>query len=169
MVVGNARKIDLGTSSFERIISRGFLYVDKTRFIEDFLDEAPSVQLIARQRRMGKSLNMDMLRCFLTDAEDFRPLFKGLYIEQSGVWSMAHSAPVFFFDFKSLDRRGYKAMVKNKIQERQDARDTLPLVFIRGAADVRGQTGLRAAGVQPGERRRAVRYTHGVCRQRDSV
>ncbi|MDR0381751.1 MAG: AAA family ATPase, partial [Oscillospiraceae bacterium] len=95
MVVGNVKKIDLGTSSFERIITGGCLYVDKSRFIEDFLGEAPSVQLIARQRRLGKSLNMDMLRCFLTDAEDHRHLFKGLYIERSKVWDQAHAAPVF--------------------------------------------------------------------------
>jgi hypothetical protein len=70
VVVGHVKKVDLGTSSFERIITGGCLYVDKSRFIEDFLNEAPSVQLIARQRRLGKSLNMDMLRCFLTDDED---------------------------------------------------------------------------------------------------
>jgi hypothetical protein len=32
--------------------------VDKSRFVEDFLGEAPSVQRIARQRRLGKSLNL---------------------------------------------------------------------------------------------------------------
>jgi hypothetical protein len=117
VVIGDVKKIDLGTSSFERIITGGCLYVDKSRFVEDFLGEAPSVQLIARQRRLGKSLNLDMLRCFLTDAEDHRPLFKGLYIEQSGVWGMAHTAPAFLFDFKSLDREKYREQVQSKINE----------------------------------------------------
>jgi hypothetical protein len=84
------------------------LYVDKTRMIEHFLMDTSRVNLIARQRRMGKSLNMDMVRCFLTDKDDLRHLFKGLYIESSPVWEMAHSSPVFFYDFRRLQPDMYK-------------------------------------------------------------
>ena len=108
MVVGDASRIDLGTSSFERIIGDNMLYVDKTRMIEHFLTNASRVNLIARQRRMGKSLNMDMVRCFLTDKEDLRHLFKGLYIESSPVWEMAHSSPVFIFDFRLLQPKTFQ-------------------------------------------------------------
>ena len=73
------------------------------------------VQLIARQRRLGKSMNMDMLRCFLTDKEDKRHLFKGLYIEKSSVWDKANSAPVFYFDFKILNRDSYKEMMYDMV------------------------------------------------------
>ncbi len=107
MIVGNINKINLSASSFERMIVGGSLYVDKTRFIERFLNEASDVQLVARQRRLGKSLNMDMLRCFLTDKTDSRHLFKGLYIEKSQVWEKINSAPVFYFDFKRLDTDNY--------------------------------------------------------------
>ena len=102
MVVGNPNKINLSTSFFERIISDGNLYVDKTRMIENFLNDSSDVNLIARQRRMGKSLNMDMVRCFLTDKTDLRHLFMGLYIESSSVWEKANSSPVFSFDFRLL-------------------------------------------------------------------
>ena len=108
MIVGDIKRINLSTSSFERIITEGTLYVDKTRMIENFLKSSSEVSLIARQRRMGKSLNMDMVRCFLTDKEDLRHLFKGLYIESYPVWEMAHSAPVFSFDFKRLVPSNYK-------------------------------------------------------------
>ncbi|MCL1997723.1 MAG: AAA family ATPase, partial [Turicibacter sp.] len=111
MVVGNPKKIDLSTSSFERMIERGNLYIDKTRFIENFLEESSSVQLVTRQRRLGKSLNMDMVRCFLTDRQDNRHLFKGLYIENSHVWENVNSAPVFYFDFKGLNPHTYKKNV----------------------------------------------------------
>ena len=107
MFVGSLKKINLSTSLFERLITRGQFYVDKTRFIEHFLDEASDVQLITRQRRLGKSLNMDTLRCFLTDQVDNRHLFKGLYIEKSHVWREANSTPVFMFDFKKLTADGY--------------------------------------------------------------
>jgi len=108
MVVGDVKKIDLSTSSFERIINGGKLYVDKTRVIENFLNSQSQVNLVARQRRMGKSLNMDTVRCFLTDKKDLRHLFKGLYIEKSPVWGKVNSAPVFCFDFKQLQPANYK-------------------------------------------------------------
>ena len=100
MVIGDIKRIDLSTSSFERMITSECLYVDKTRMIENFLNEGSCVQLVTRQRRLGKSLNMNMLRCFLTDKTDYRHLFKGLYIENSSIWGKANSAPVFYFDFK---------------------------------------------------------------------
>jgi hypothetical protein len=66
------------------------------------------VSLICRPRRFGKSLNMDTLRRFLTDAEDNRGLFAGLAVEKSPVWDQANSAPVFYFDFKGLLLSDYR-------------------------------------------------------------
>jgi len=117
MVVGSINRIELSLSSFERMISEGNLYVDKTRLIENFLSGTGAVQLIARQRRLGKTLNMDMLRCFLTDRKDFRHLFKGLYIESSPIWEKANSAPVFYFDFKGLRADTYQGQVIDKVVE----------------------------------------------------
>ena len=114
MIFGDIRHIDLSTSSFERMITENCLYVDKTRMIENFLTTKSDVQLITRHRRLGKSLNMDMLRCFLTDKQDCRPLFKGMYIEKSPVWEKAHSAPVFVFDFKELTSKDYEKQIKNQ-------------------------------------------------------
>jgi len=116
MVVGDVNRVELSLSSFERMITENNLYVDKTRMIEHFLSSAGAVQLVARQRRLGKSLNMDMLRCFLTDKEDFRHLFKGLYIESSPVWEKVNSAPVFYFDFKTLRPSIYKEQIIDQVE-----------------------------------------------------
>ena len=115
MTTGDINKITLSFSSFERIISKGQFYVDKTRFIEHFLTSSSEVILVARQRRLGKTLNMDTLRCFLTDKEDLQHLFKGLYIEKSPVWEMANSAPVFYFDFKNLQAANFKVVIYDMI------------------------------------------------------
>ena len=115
MIKGSINRIDLGTSSFERIIENGGLYVDKTRLVENFLNEPSQVHLITRHRRLGKSLNMNMLKCFLTDRADFRHLFKGLYIENSPVWEKANSAPVFYFDFKELTQKTCKEDIYDTI------------------------------------------------------
>ena len=117
MIAGNINEINLSGSSFEHMITDGNLYIDKTRMIERFLNEASDVQLIARQRRLGKSLNMDMLQCFLTDKADNRRLFKGLYIETSPMWIQACSAPAFYFDFKGLDAKAYRVQIAEQIDK----------------------------------------------------
>jgi hypothetical protein len=111
MIVGSLKKIDLGTQSFEQIRSDDALYVDKSRFIEHVLTNASRVLLVARHRRLGKSLNMDMLCCFLTDRQDYRGLFRGLYIENSSVWHKAHTRPVLYFDLKTVDEEDYKMRI----------------------------------------------------------
>ena len=111
MIRGNIKNISLSTSSFEQVITEGKLYVDKTRMIENFLNNPSEVQLIVRQRRLGKSMNMDMLGCFLTDKEDMRHLFKGLYVEKSPVWEQVSSTPVFYFDFKELTEGTYMTVL----------------------------------------------------------
>ena len=93
------------------MITERSLYVDKTRMIENFLNVGSQVMLITRQRRLGKSLNMDTLRCFLSCQKDFRYLFENTYIRTSPVWEMAHSAPAFVFDFKNLSQTKYRAEV----------------------------------------------------------
>jgi hypothetical protein len=116
-VFGDAGRICGGSSSFEDIRGGGYFYVDKSPFIEHFLHETWKVSLIARPRRFGKSLNMDMLRCFLTDAKDNRRLFEGLAIERSDVWGLANSAPVFHFDFKDLEPTDYRESILARIAE----------------------------------------------------
>jgi len=117
MIVGDIKKVNLSVSSFERMITNGNLYIDKTRLIEHFLGGASDVQLVARQRRLGKSLNMDMLCRFLTDKTDNRHLFSGLYIEKSHVWDKANSAPVFYFDFKEPQANSYKEQITDQIDK----------------------------------------------------
>ncbi|MDR1540420.1 MAG: ATP-binding protein [Clostridiales bacterium] len=115
MVIGNANNINLSASSFEKIIANDYLYVDKSKFIEHFLAKRSDVEIVARQRRIGKSLNLDMLNCFLTDKEDNRHLFEDLYIRTSPVWSYVNSSPVFLFDFKELNAILYKKEIWDKI------------------------------------------------------
>ena len=60
-------KIRVGTDSFAKLLSVSNVFVDKSLFIKEFLEESGGeVVLITRPRRWGKSLNMDMLRCFLS-------------------------------------------------------------------------------------------------------
>ena len=57
----------VGTDSFSELLLTNNIFVDKSMFIKEFLEESgDKVVLITRPRRWGKSLNMDMLRRFLS-------------------------------------------------------------------------------------------------------
>ncbi|MDR1088790.1 MAG: AAA family ATPase, partial [Coriobacteriales bacterium] len=96
MIRGRRDKIDLSSSVFRDFIEQGLLYVDKSTFIEHVLEEASRVLLITRPRRMGKSLNLDMLRSFMDVKQDSVAdgLFEGLAIENSPCLEQANSVPV---------------------------------------------------------------------------
>ncbi|MEM7383027.1 MAG: AAA family ATPase [Bacteroidota bacterium] len=54
-------KICVGTDNFADLLLSSNVFVDKSMFIQEFLEESGSkVVLIVRPRRWGKSLNMDM-------------------------------------------------------------------------------------------------------------
>ena len=63
-------KLPIGLENFEEIRKSGFYYVDKTKLIEQLLEEWGKVNLFTRPRRFGKTLNMSMLRYFFEVGTD---------------------------------------------------------------------------------------------------
>ena len=57
-------KLPVGIDDFEKIRRNEFYYVDKTKLIEQLLQNWGEVSLFTRPRRFGKTLNMSMLKCF---------------------------------------------------------------------------------------------------------
>ncbi len=74
-------KLPVGIEDFREIRQLGFYYIDKTKLIEQLLDNWGKVNLFTRPRRFGKTLNMSMLRCFFEIGAD-QTLFDNLYISQ---------------------------------------------------------------------------------------
>lgn len=62
--------IYLGTDDFSKLLLNSNIFVDKSLFIREFLEDIGDVVLITRPRRWGKSLNMDMLGKFLATEVD---------------------------------------------------------------------------------------------------
>ena len=58
--------IYVGTDNFAKLLLKSNVFVDKSLFIKEFLEDSGDVVLVARPRRWGKSLNMDMLSRFLS-------------------------------------------------------------------------------------------------------
>ena len=77
--MGEQTKLPVGIENFEEIRSNGYYYIDKTKLIEQLLDNRGKVNLFTRPRRFGKTLNMSMLKCFFEIGAD-PALFDGLAI-----------------------------------------------------------------------------------------
>ena len=108
------RKIPLGISSFKDIIDGNYYYCDKTKLIEEILDEGFKVNLFTRPRRFGKTLNMSTLKYFfdVKNAEENRNLFKNLYIEKSEYFEKQGQHPVIFISFKNLSKANWQEYMK---------------------------------------------------------
>ena len=70
--------IGIGKQRYDRIIENNLFYIDKTMFIKEWWENQDDVTLITRPRRFGKTLNMDMLKCFFSNEyKDRGDLFEG--------------------------------------------------------------------------------------------
>ena len=116
-VVGDRSLINLTSSQFADFIENRWTYIDKSRFIEHVVQDPGNVLLFTRPRRMGKSLNMNMLTAFLDSAQDTAGLFKGLYIKGSPVFEMVNSVPVIYFSFVEFELDDYKQRYKDILEE----------------------------------------------------
>ena len=98
------KRLAIGIDDFKKIIKEDCYYIDKTKFIEDILEDGSGVKLINRPRRFGKTLNMTTLKYFfdIENAEENRKLFNNLYIEKSKYIDEQGKYPVIFLSFKEI-------------------------------------------------------------------
>ena len=90
------KKLPIGIQSFRDIIEGGFVYVDKTQYVYNLLNESKHT-FLSRPRRFGKSLFLDTLNeVFSGDKE----LFKGLFIYGSDYIFEKH--PVLRLDMSNI-------------------------------------------------------------------
>ena len=96
------KPLPIGVEFFEEFKKNDYYYVDKTLFIKELLDKKGKVNLFTRPRRFGKTLTLDMVRCFFEEGSD-PELFSGLKIMEVGekYTSMMGKYPVIFLTLKS--------------------------------------------------------------------
>lgn len=112
------KKIGIGVQDFGTLIRRNCFYVDKTNFIKEWWDRADEVTLIARPRRFGKTLNMNMLDYFFSvnHAKD-RKLFEGLSIWNSEEYrEIQGTYPVISISFANVKETNYDNTIKRICQ-----------------------------------------------------
>ena len=109
------KKIPIGIDNFKKLRTDNYFYIDKTKFIEEILNDGAEVKLFTRPRRFGKTLNMSMLEYFfdIKDREENRKLFEGLYIEKSPIFFEQGKYPVIFISMKGIKGTTWEEMEKS--------------------------------------------------------
>ena len=109
------KRIPIGLSDFKHLIEEDFYYFDKTKFIDEIIQDGAQVKLFTRPRRFGKTLNMSMLKYFfdIKEAEKNKKLFKDLYIEKTESFKEQGQYPVIFLSLKDLKATTWEEMQKD--------------------------------------------------------
>ena len=105
--------IGIGKQSFEDIIKSNCFYIDKTSLIKEWWESEDDITLITRPRRFGKTLNMDMLKCFFSNQyRDQGQLFEGLNIwKEEKYQQLQGTYPVIYLSFADVKQTNYKDAV----------------------------------------------------------
>ena len=109
------KKIPIGIDDFKKLRTNDYFYIDKTKFIEEILNDGAEVKLFTRPRRFGKTLNMSMLKYFsdIRESDENRKLFDNLYIKNSSVFSEQGKYPVIFISMKEIKGTTWEEMQKS--------------------------------------------------------
>lgn len=131
----NTLKLPVGIDDFKKLRQSDFYYIDKTRLIEQLLQNWGEVNLFTRPRRFGKTLNMSMLKNFFEIGAD-QSLFEGLYIAQNHGLCEQYMGkyPVIFLSLKGVEgltfedaRRMLRTVISNEAARHYDLKQSAQL------------------------------------------
>ncbi|MEM5242922.1 AAA family ATPase [Thermoanaerobacter sp. CM-CNRG TB177] len=108
------KKIPYGMSNFRAMREEGYLYVDKTMYIEKIENLNSKYLFFIRPRRFGKSLFLSTLENYydINNEEDFEKLFGDLYIGKKPT-KLKNSYMVLELDFSGLDTGNRERLEKS--------------------------------------------------------
>ena len=115
------KKLPIGISDFKEIIENNYYYFDKTKFIENILEDGSKVKLFTRPRRFGKTLNISMLKYFfdIKNKDENKKLFENLEISKSEYFEKQGNFFVISISFKNYDAESWESgfnTIKNEIK-----------------------------------------------------
>ncbi len=105
------KPLPIGIQSYEDLITGGFLYIDKTKYIYNMIKHK-GYYFLSRPRRFGKSLLISTLEAIFLGKKE---LFKGLWIEKAEYNWQEH--PVIRLDFTQIYNKEPNEF-KNEIKRR---------------------------------------------------
>jgi hypothetical protein len=111
------KKLPIGISDFKELINENYIYVDKTEYIYNLINQG-KYYFLSRPRRFGKSLLISTIRYLF---EGQKELFKDLYIENK--WNWSETYPIIRISFakdiknkQDLNDKIYQELEKNYLK-----------------------------------------------------
>mmetsp|Transcript_21412 Transcript_21412/g.31005 ORF Transcript_21412/g.31005 Transcript_21412/m.31005 type:complete len:117 (+) Transcript_21412:115-465(+) len=106
-------KLPVGIDDYKKLITPTAMWIKP--IIKAFLDGNAESTLITRPRRFGKTLNMSMLYCFLSNqnVQENRALFVGKKVETAqtnehkNCMELQGQYPVIFLTFKNIRAKNF--------------------------------------------------------------
>ncbi len=107
------RKYPVGIQDFSEIRTGGYVYVDKTQFIDALLNQG-KFYFLSRPRRFGKSLFVSTLEYLF---KGHKALFKGLYIDEK--WDWTQTSPIIKISFSNISHKekGLNRAISDSLNE----------------------------------------------------
>ena len=109
------KHVPIGMSNYREVKKENAYCVDKSKMIEELLQQKDKVTLITRPRRFGKTLNMSMLAEFFDITKDSKDIFKDTYIYQTEYLKEMNQWPVIFLSF--FDCKGKENIMMGSLIE----------------------------------------------------
>jgi hypothetical protein len=110
-------KLPIGLQTFEKLRREDYLYVDKTRYLIDLIDNG-RVYFLSRPRRFGKSLTVSTFEALFSGKKE---LFRGLYAEEFMNRPDCKTHPVVQLDMSNLTSNmgieNFRASILERVQE----------------------------------------------------
>jgi hypothetical protein len=116
-----SKRLPYGNTNFEKLRTENFVYIDKTRYIEQLENEDNDKLFFTRPRKFGKSLFLSTLSYYydLNQADKFKQLFGDLYIGKHPT-PKRNSYLILNFNFSGLDTSNeadFKVSFSQKVQD----------------------------------------------------
>jgi predicted methyltransferase len=91
-------KLPIGIQTFEKLRQEGYVYVDKTKYLIELIEQG-QIYFLARPRRFGKSLTISTFDALFSGKKE---LFKGLYAEEFVNCPQFKPSPVIRLDMSEI-------------------------------------------------------------------
>lgn len=93
-------KFSLGSDDFKKLATTSNVFVDKSLFIQEILENGEEATLITRPRRWGKSIALDMLKHFFSiQHKESSKFFSKLKISNATTWSPKSDEEINILDY----------------------------------------------------------------------
>ena len=130
----NPLKYPIGVQNFPSMRENGWLYVDKTAYIHELVNDATPFAFLSRPRRFGKSLLISTLEAYFKGERD---LFRGLAIDrlepepwnEYAVLHIDFNKQIYADDSNLENLLNYQLSTWEKVYGKNEGEDSLPLRF----------------------------------------